>query len=200
MRTVIGIFGKQYRGKSSTARYMETVLPGFRINPLAYPVKEEYANLLGIKVAALETRKKTDATVRSGLQSLGHDRRKKDPFYWITKCLAYAGDMIVDDIRYLNEIEAFSEAADTFYLIKVETPREIVVGQARGNLSNETHVTETELEDFDEYDLLIRNEGSLDDLRTQALWAAHDVLFSIGYRCSLAQRDCLDEFMGVTAT
>lgn len=197
MRTIVGIFGKQFRGKTSVANQLRSSLPGFKINPLALPVKQEYAELAGISLNELEKRKRVDKTVRAGLQALGHGKRQDNPNYWINKCLAYPGDMIIDDIRYFNEIEMLQDNADVFYLIKVECPRTVVVEQQRGTLSGEDHVTETQLDEFDEQDLLINNEGTLDDLESQSLWAAHDILFSIQHACGLAQREVMDGYTGI---
>lgn len=197
MRVIIGLYGKQGRGKSTIAKMLSNMLPNFIVNPLALPVKQEYAELAGITLETVESRKKQDPTIREGLQSLGRGKRAKNPRIWIDKCLAYQGSFIVDDIRYENEIEAFREAADVFYLIRVESPRELVLEQERINLSHEDHITETQLDDHDSEDFVINNSFDLEVLEGQATWAAYDILTHMMLCMHGTQQALVSNLLGV---
>lgn len=202
MRTIIAICGKQLRGKTSVASMLQEMLnqndgsPGFIINPLALPVKQETAALLGISLAELEGRKAKDPKVREMLQAVGEGRRQEDPEYWIAKNTAYPGSYIVDDLRYDNEIDGLIQAADVFYLIKVECPREIVIEQGRGIPVGEDHISEVQLELLQDYDLRIHNDQGYEEMRRQAAWAAHAVVQTMMFKCLSLQSNILDPFLG----
>lgn len=197
MRTIVAIYGQQLRGKSSVARILLEMLPGFVINPLAAPVKEETAKLLGVSLGELEERKSKDPKVREMLQAVGQGRRTEDSYYWLNKNTHYPGSYIVDDVRYENEIDGLIDAADVFYLIKVKCPRSIVIAQDRGTPVGENHISETELAEFDAYDLGINNDRGFKELRIQASFAAYDVLSTMQYNCMTLQRRIMDPFLGM---
>ena len=105
-------------------------------------VKQQYLDWLGM-------------TVREFLQKLGTAVRKEiDPDFWVKALFNtyHNGNVIIADVRFPNEAEAIKERGGK--LIRIERP-----GAGAGN-----HISETALDDYKGWDIVIDNVGTLEDL------------------------------------
>jgi len=170
----IGISGKQFAGKDTFADLLLGYLPWYKKVSLAGPLKEEYAASKGYSVTELEEYKRTMPEVRKDLIDLGMSRRSEDPEYWVKKVLAHRGNIVVPDIRFQNEVDAFNRAFQKFYLIRLESPES--VRSSRGRLAHTDDVSETELDDYDGFSFYLTNDSSYDELMSTAKQVANMVL------------------------
>lgn len=135
---IIGLSGKMGVGKSVTARELKTRWDSALVLSFAAALKHEAATLYGYDPQLNDSQAGKDtvvfhphlpdgkATVRWILQQQGRKRRAEDPQYW-TKKLMQALDVlrmvrvqcvIVDDIRFANEVQAL-RLCDAF-LVRIE--------------------------------------------------------------------------------
>jgi hypothetical protein len=104
--------------------------------------------------------RQTAVSVRRILQWWGTEyRRAQDYDYWTKawerKLLEYdltATHVLVDDVRFINELMMIKKHGGTF--IKIERP---------GFNGANNHSSENSLDGYDDWDLVIRNDGTLDD-------------------------------------
>lgn len=110
---------------------------------------------------------------RELLQQLGTDliRKKIDNDLFIRRLIedikvySYFYDVItVSDIRFDSEIEALKEVFQNAYYIKVERKNGI---NELGILSS--HATENGLQQSDYYDMIIKNDGTLEELNEKVI-------------------------------
>jgi phosphomevalonate kinase len=154
---LIGLSGKQFAGKDHVADWLCAHLPGFAKRPLAGAIKTAYCQQHGLTLGQLEVNK---ASHRPGLIAMGDWGRAQDPDYWIGQVLAQPGCWIVPDVRLPRE-HAMLRAQDAF-LIRVEATRS--VRAQRGRLVSEDDPTETALDDVTDWDAVVTNNGTVQDL------------------------------------
>ena len=106
----------------------------------------------------------TAVTVRRILQWWGTEyRRSADPDYW-TKAWSRKieqydlsnTDILVDDVRFMNELKMIK--AHGGLIVKIERP---------GFDGANNHASETSLDDFDAWDAIILNDGTLPEFKTK---------------------------------
>jgi len=117
-------------------------------------VKQMYLDWLGM-------------TVREFLQKLGTAVRKEiDPEFWVKALFnTYQnGNIIIADVRFPNEAEAVKARGGK--LIRIERP-----GAGAGN-----HISETALDDYKGWDIVIDNVGTLEDLFKVIKFHVHNSL------------------------
>lgn len=96
-------------------------------------------------------------TVRRFMQRFGTAlRREFSEYFWADSVLRYRelGDMIIPDLRYKTELEA----------IKNKDPENIIIRVNRPGVQLMDHPSETELDDYEGWDYVIENDGTLEDL------------------------------------
>lgn len=112
-----------------------------------------------------------DTKPRDLLNTLGTDiiRNKIDPDFHIDrliqdiKVLSYFYDtFIVSDIRFPIEIEKTKESFDNVVSIKMQRESDEL------NNSQKNHISETILDNYNNFDFVIDNNGSLEDLKEKA--------------------------------
>ncbi len=93
-------------------------------------------------------------TVREFLQRLGNAVRESiHPDFWINALFnTYNDNIIIADVRYPNEVQAIKERGGK--VIRIERP-----GAGAGN-----HISETALDNYNGWDIVIDNVGTLEDL------------------------------------
>jgi phosphomevalonate kinase len=158
--TLIGISGKQYSGKDLLAGLLMERLPDFRKVPLAQAIKQVYAQQHGLSVEEVEARK---AEHRPGLIALGDWGRRQDPDYWLKQVLAQPGKKIISDVRLRREYDLLRQ--EGAFLIRLNADREI--RGHRGQLVSETDVTETQLDIVTDWDAVLVNNDSVEELALQ---------------------------------
>lgn len=168
MTDLVAVSGKQFAGKDLLADFLHDALPEFTKLPLARAIKLEFADLYGLTPQAIEANK---ALYRPGLIVLGQRRRKQNPDYWLKKVLQYPGPKIISDLRLCHEYEVLREHGA--FCIRVEADRD--VRAKRGNLVKEDDITERDLDRVTDWDAVIINNGSPEELREKALALAQRI-------------------------
>lgn len=178
---IIGISGKAGSGKDTAAKMLEVLYANpdisyedfanrkyknfadIQVIHFADILKETVRALFGIgewETNTQEGKKVTISwigkTVRELLQEVGQGLRDAiDPNLWIKALFANTEDWsnyIIADVRYLNELEAIKERDGV--LIRIDRN-----GAGAGN-----HSSETALDDYNNWDIHIENNGSLESL------------------------------------
>ncbi len=177
MFTILGISGKRESGKSSLAKFLEQDY-GFTRVSLAAPLKEHCKLRWGLTADQVDGHfkesptqyRRTDGsfyTPRDILIREGCLARSIDPNYWCNKLRDYMNflsadstsqNFVIDDIRFLNEIEYFSKMGAKF--VRLERRDKAIGKKALDDLS------ETELNSYKLWDGVLLEEFNrdLDDL------------------------------------
>lgn len=157
---IITLSGKQFCGKDTVAKVLLDRLPSFCRIGLADAIKIKYSERTGLSVEEIE---KNKSIYRPDLIALGNEGRAIDPDYWLNTILEKNTDIIVPDVRMPHEVEKFKE--NNAFCIRVEASAE--ARSKRGKLSKENDYTETALDNFANWDYVITNEGSYEDLQAK---------------------------------
>lgn len=165
---IIILSGKQYSGKDTVAKILLENLTNFKRIGLGDAIKIEYSEKTGIPFEEIE---KNKHLYRQDLINLGNKRRSEDKDYWIKKVISLDGNIIVPDVRVKRELEFFK--AENAYTIRVEASREI--RSKRGQLIGETDVTEVDLDDAKDWNYVIKNDSSYENLQAESIKLANDI-------------------------
>ncbi len=105
-------------------------------------------------------------TFRQTLQLWGTEyRRRQDPDYWVKRLeekLVGLEKVVIDDVRFLNEVEMVQRLGGR--VIRIDRP----------GPNESTHASENELNDFDGWDGVIVNDGTLEDLAEKVREVVYD--------------------------
>lgn len=159
---IIVLSGKQYSGKDTAAKIILENLTDFKRIGLGDAIKIEYGEQKGLTFEEIE---KNKHLYRQDLINLGNQRRSEDSDYWIKKVIQMPGNIVVPDVRVKRELEYFKEA--NAFKIRVEASRE--TRSARGQLVGETDITEVDLDDINDWDAIITNNSTYEDLQAQSI-------------------------------
>ena len=165
---IIILSGKQYSGKDTVAKILLENLTNFKRIGLGDAIKIEYSEQTGILFEEIE---KNKHLYRQDLINLGNQRRSEDKYYWIKKVISMKGNIIVPDVRVKRELEFFKEA--DAYAIRVEASRE--TRSLRGKLVGETDVTEVDLDDVKDWDYVIENNSTYENLQAESIKLAKEI-------------------------
>lgn len=165
---IIILSGKQYSGKDTTAKILLQNLTDFKRIGLGDAIKIEYGEQKGLTFEEIE---KNKAQYRQDLINLGNKRRSEDKDYWIKKVIKMPGNIIVPDVRVKRELEFFKEA--NAITIRVEATRE--TRAQRGTLVGETDVTEVDLDDIKDWDYVIHNDSTYENLQAETSQLAKEI-------------------------
>lgn len=170
---IIGISGKQGSGKSTlTELLLERLGPGWERASLGDALKREVSNVFDIPLELMYTQegkntlviipqhildqyptvfKRAAYLVREILQLWGTDvRRAEDPDYWTRQLTAESENVIVDDIRFVDEADFIHRQRGL--LFRLETFPGYVVPTTGG------HASETDLDGYPGFDEVFRPE------------------------------------------
>ena len=160
---IIIFSGKQYSGKDTAAKILLENLPNFKRCAMGDIIKIEYGKQHNLTYEEIEANK---SFYRQGLIDLGNWGRKQSPDYWLEKIISQEGKIIVTDVRILHEYEVFKKAGAIS--IRIEAERDI--REARGGkLIGENDVTETDLDNIQDWDFLIDNNKDYETLKKHVL-------------------------------
>jgi len=159
---IIIFSGKQFSGKDTAAKIMLDLMPDFRRFAMGDIIKMTYGEQKGLTLEEIE---KNKPQYRPDLIALGNWGREQDPDYWIKKIISQEGNIIVTDVRVMHEYEVFKSAGAIS--IRVEASRE--QRALRGTLVSEDDVTETGLDKVKNWDFVIENNSTYEDLKLKVL-------------------------------
>ena len=160
--SIIIFSGKQYSGKDTAAKILLDELPEYRRCAMGDIIKLEYGKKHNLTYEEIE---KNKSKYRAGLIELGNWGRAQSPDYWLNKIVQSEGKIIVTDVRVPHEYEVFKNAGAIS--IRIEATRD--VRAKRGELVGENDITETGLDDITDWDYVIENNSSYEELKTKML-------------------------------
>ena len=172
---IIAISGKTGVGKTTFANMLAPTIKA-EVMSFASSLKDEVSHVFGLNRELLDTQKgkaKTIKltrkqqhllgvaepprtwTIREILQAYGQYRRQADPDYWSNLLAARIGNgnVIIDDMRYLNELGMVE--SHPLHRLKMFVRIDPYPGWKPGQHSQ--HRSETELDECDKWDIIIRN-------------------------------------------
>lgn len=167
-KNIIVISGKQFSGKDTFAKFLLEFLPNFRRIGIADSIKLEYGKLNNLTFEEIE---KNKHLYRADLIELGNWGRAQDDNYWLNKIIEADGSVIVPDIRLPKELEIFKSHGAIS--MRIEAPREN--RGTRGVLVKEDDPTETTLDGVKDWDYIVENGGTLEELREKAKQLAKEL-------------------------
>lgn len=162
---IIGLIGEKGVGKTTIANMLAELIPDVEICGWADALKDEVCDLVenttGYRPSRWEIEELKGEVYGPILQGWGAFRRRQSPEYWIDVWDEVApARVIVPDCRHHNEVDHLK--ANGGILIAVIGPSRWEDDSRSSSHESERHVVELR----QRADYFIRNEGSLDDLRT----------------------------------
>ena len=159
---IIIFSGKQYSGKDTAAKIMLEAMKDYRRCAMGDIIKITYGKEKNLTYEEIE---KNKPLYRQDLINLGNWGRAQDPDYWLKKILKQDGNIIVTDVRVPHEYEVFKKAGAI--TIRVEATRE--TRSKRGTLIGENDITETGLDNIEDWDYIIDNNSDYETLKEKVL-------------------------------
>ena len=156
-KKIIVFSGKQFSGKDTVAKILLDRFPSFKRIGIADAIKMQYGKEKGLTIEEIE---KNKPIYRQDLIDLGDWGRAQNPDYWLNSIIAYDGNTIVTDLRVEHELNLFRSHGA--FAIRVEASEE--ARSKRGVLAAKNDATETGLDNITDWDYVIQNEGSYEDL------------------------------------
>ena len=166
---IIIFSGKQYSGKDTAALILLKALPAYRRCAMGDIIKIEYGKLNNITFEEIEHNQQT---YRQGLIDVGTWGRVQSPDYWLDKIISQEGNIVVTDVRIKHEYEVFKNAGAVS--IRIEAERDIRIKRG-GILVGENDVTEVDLDDIQDWDYIVDNNKSYDELEQNILRIAEEL-------------------------
>ncbi len=157
---IIIFSGKQYAGKDTAAKIMLDKMKDYRRCAMGDIIKLTYGAQKGLTYEEIE---KNKAKYRPDLIVLGNWGRAQDEDYWLKKIIEQEGNIIVTDVRVPHEFEVFKAAGAI--AIRIEASRE--TRAKRGKLVGENDITEIGLDNEKNWDYVIDNNSSYENLKAQ---------------------------------
>ena len=157
-KKIIVFSGKQFAGKDTVAKILLEKFKSFKRIGIADAIKLKYSQKTGLSIEEIE---KNKSIYRQDLIDLGNWGRAQDPDYWLNSIIEYEGNTIVTDIRMKHELDIFRSYGA--YTVRVEATEES--RKKRGNLVSNNDETETQLDTIKDWDFIIDNSGSYDELQ-----------------------------------
>lgn len=178
----IALHGKKNSGKDTSARIFKKIFKGqYKKNltqtSFAYPIKKLALQMLGFSSkrecpnlfynSELRDHKIPgyELTYRDLCKKIGAVGKELDKDFWIKKTKVEFKDIIVSDLRYKNELDFLKN--EGFYLIKI----------FRDNVDKID--LETDLDDYQDWDYIIDNTGSRDNLKKQIANIVHKIIETV---------------------
>ena len=156
-KKIIVFSGKQFSGKDTVAKILLERFPSFKRIGIADAIKMQYGKEKGLTLEEIE---KNKSIYRQDLIDLGDWGRAQSPDYWLNSIIAYEGNTIVTDLRVEHELNLFRSYGA--FAIRVEASEE--ARSKRGILASKNDATETGLDKVTDWDYIIQNEGSYEEL------------------------------------
>ncbi len=122
-----------------------------------------------------------DTKPRSLLQELGTEviRNKIDNNFFIKRIIgdimvySYYCDVItISDARLKDELDSIKNSFNNVYKVKVERPN----FESSLNSNEKKHITEVDLDNYDNYDYVLVNDGTIKDLNNKVINMVNEVI------------------------
>ncbi|MBQ3312152.1 hypothetical protein IJG72_08750 [bacterium] len=159
---IIIFSGKQYSGKDTLAKILLDNMTDYKRCAMGDIIKLEYGKQKSLTYDEIE---KNKSVYRQDLINLGNWGRSQSDDYWLKKIIEQDGNIMVTDVRVPFEYETFKKAGAIS--IRVECPRDIRA--KRGNLVGEDDITEVGLDNIKDWDYVIHNDSTYDELKNKAM-------------------------------
>ena len=156
-KKIIVFSGKQFSGKDTVAKILLERFPSFKRIGIADAIKMQYGKEKGLTIEEIE---KNKPIYRQDLIDLGDWGRAQNPDYWLNSIIAYDGNTIVTDLRVEHELNLFRSHGA--FAIRVEASED--ARSKRGVLASKNDATETGLDNVADWNYVIHNEGSYEEL------------------------------------
>lgn len=156
-KKIIVFSGKQFSGKDTVAKILLERFKTFKRIGIADAIKMQYSNKTGLSIEEIE---KNKSIYRQDLIDLGDWGRAQSPDYWLNSIIAYEGNTIVTDIRMQHELNKFR--LNGAFAVRVEASEES--RSKRGVLASKNDATETGLDNINDWDYVIHNDGTYEEL------------------------------------
>lgn len=176
--TIFIVSGKANSGKDTTCEFIDNYikLKGKNVVNLQFSY---YIKMYAQVITGWNGQE--DTKPRSLLQQLGTDviRNKIDNLFFINRIIGdinvysyYCDAITISDARLPEEIDLIDKAFDNVVKIRIERPN------FENNLDSKErkHLTETALDNYDNYDYVIINDGTLEDLNNKIEKIVKEVL------------------------
>ena len=160
---IIIFSGKQYAGKDTAARIMLKYMPEYHRCAIGDIIKMEYGRLHNLSYNEIERNK---PMYRLDLIELGNWGRSQSSDYWLNKIILSNGNIMVTDVRVPHEYEVFKSAGAI--TIRIEAGRKIRAERG-GTLAGEDDITETGLDNINDWDYVISNNGTYTDFENKII-------------------------------
>ncbi len=168
IKQIIAISGKQFSGKDAATEILLKLLPNFKRVAIGDAIKMEYSKRTGLSIEEIE---KNKPVYRPDLIALGDEGRAISPDFWLKKLIELDYDIIIPDMRLKKELKLFRE--NNAVTIRVEASRE--ARALRGNIVKEDDLTETDLDDVKDWDFVIENSSTYENLVEKATKLAEEL-------------------------
>ena len=165
---IIIFSGKQYAGKDTAAKILLDSMPEFRRCAMGDIIKLTYGKEKDLTYDEIE---KNKAKYRADLITLGNWGRSQSPDYWLQKIVEQEGNIVVTDVRIPHEYDVFKKAGAIS--IRIEATRD--VRASRGQLIGEDDITEVGLDNITDWDYIIENNLSYEQLKSNVLAIISDI-------------------------
>ena len=172
---IIGISGKLGSGKDTVANLIKENHPTFQNRAFAFKLKQIVSLLTSCPIEDTMTQEgkntyvpEFELTIGEMLQQLGTNvlREGFDLNIWIKALMIeidrQPGDYIITDCRFKNEAEAVKNAGGL--LIRVNRPNNPIAENSNRDLN---HPSETDLDDYTGFDIVINNDSDLNSLKSK---------------------------------
>lgn len=167
MEKLFVLAGKARSGKDTTAAIIEEYYAGKKVIKRMYGKwLKDYAMMIS------DWSGSDDDKPRSLLQELGVKSRKINPGYTIRRMEEdinilkdYFDVIIITDTRMENEITMPKEKFKECITIKLERP----LYESELSKKEKANITETALDGYNDYDYVILNDGTIDDLKVKVI-------------------------------
>lgn len=161
---LIGISGKMYSGKSTVSDILRQSYPelGFIDKPFAGPLKKSLASMFNENIANFYNQDfknnhilLPNMTTREVMQKYGQAMRNIYKNFWIylnLKDYKKEENWLIPDVRFRNEADAIQDLGGV--VIRIESKRSLP----------STDVSETALDNYENFHIIITNDGTKDEL------------------------------------
>lgn len=166
MNKIIVISGKQYSGKDTLAKILLQKMPDFKRIGIGDAIKIQFGKENNLTFEEIEAQKHL---YREKLIELGNWGRAQDKNYWLNN-LSNMDKIIVPDVRVEDEINFFK--SKNAFLVRVNSSFEN--RSKRGVIVNNDDDTETALDNYQAWNIVVENNSTYEELQKQA-----DVVISL---------------------